>query len=336
MLIRWFSAFFSLLFLLLGLKPAPESKTAPKVSGSFIQAWYCAGWDDARWDAETAWMLEAGIDTLILQSLASMDENGVWSVSYPSSLPVFRGANNGDALSGALKSCKKAGIRLFVGLADFADWWNAAGFSTDYLTVCGVMADMQREIYENYAADFGDTLYGWYFPPEIDNVLPMKLGVPRIAKGLNIVLETATALDPAMPMMLSPYFSELYTVPSALGTLPMWRAFFAAADFREGDIFCPQDAVGAGWTSEKNLEKVWQMYAAAVEGCGKGVRLWANCENFTSTDAGNVPAPLDRFTRQLSTASKYAEKLICFSMNHFYSPYTDEAAYDAYLNAFVN
>ena len=64
----------------------------------------------------------------------------------------------------------------------------------------------------------------------------MKLGVPRIAKGLNIVLKTATALDPAMPVMLSPYFSEQYTVPSALGTLPMWQAFFAAADFREGDI----------------------------------------------------------------------------------------------------
>ena len=329
MLKRWISAFLALLAAVLHLTPAPtERKCAPAVSGSFLQAWYCTGWDDARWDAETAWMKEAGLDYLVLQTLAYLDENGGWQVNYASALPVFGTAEKADVLTGALKSCQKAGIRVFVGLADFADWWNRGGVSPQYETVCEVMTQMQREIYETYRPQYGETLYGWYFPPEINNVLLLGLGLPAIPRGLNAVLDAATALDPAMPVMLSPYFSEAYALNSVTATLPLWQTFFEQTRFRPGDIFCPQDAVGAGWTSEKNLEKVWRMYAAAVEGSGKGVRLWANCENFT---ADYSSAPIDRFARQLGTAARYTERIICFSMNHYYSPYTDAAAYEAYL-----
>ena len=317
-MLKRITAFFSLLLAVLHLAPAPAApKCAPRPTGSFIQAWYCAGWDDARWDEEAAWMKAEGLEYLILQSLASMDGSGAWTVYYPSGIEAFGEKTAADALRGALKSCKKAGIKVFVGLADFADWWGKGGFSPQYAGVCGLMAEMQREIYAAYAGEFGDTLYGWYFPPEIDNVPLMKLGIRRIAKGLNAVLDTAAALDPAMPVMLSPFFSEKSAVPSVLATLPMWQAFFREARFRPGDIFCPQDAVGAGWTKEAHLEKVWGMYAAAVEGCGKGVRLWANCENFTSLNEGNVPADEARFARQLEVASRYAENIVCFSYNHF-------------------
>ena len=333
MLARCISAFLALLLSLLNLTggtPAPVSE--PKVSGSFIQSWYCAGWTDERWDEETAWMKEAGLEYLILQSVAVMDKNGGWRVYYPSAAEDFINASfAGDALTGALRSCKKAGIKLFVGLAEFDGWWDGAGFSPDYSPVCSVMAHMQKEIYDRYMPEYAGTLRGWYFPPEIDNVLGMKLGIDRIAEGLNTVLDAATALDPAMPVMLSPYFSEKYTVPSVLATLPMWERFFAKARFRDGDIFCPQDAVGAGWTREEHLEKVWKMYRSAVQSAGVKVRLWANCENFTSTDSGNVPAPMERFARQLDAASRCAETIVAFSMNHFYSPYTDAEAYEAYL-----
>jgi len=56
-------------------------------------------------------------------------------------------------------------------------------------------------------------------------------------------------------------------------------------NFREHDIFCPQDAVGAGWTIEENLVNVWRMYSDAVKLSGKSIRLWANVENFTSAVA---------------------------------------------------
>ena len=45
----------------------------------------------------------------------------------------------------------------------------------------------------------------------------------------------------------------------------------------------------------------------------------------------NVPADMERFVRQLSLAAKYTDNIISFSMNHFYSPFTDADAYGAYL-----
>ena len=344
MLQRIITAFFLLAASLLRLTPSPAPKCPAKVTGSFLQAFYCAGWDEARWDAETAWMAEAGLDTLILQHTAYLDENGQWTAYYPSELPVFRGSCAGDIIGKALKSCRKAGIRVFVGLAEFSDWWNTAGFSGDWDAVCDVMAQMQEEILRAYRQDYGDTLYGWYFAPEIDNASVMKLSLPRIIAGFNNVLDRATALEPAMPVLLSPFYSEYLTVPSVTATLPMWQTFLNAAHLRDGDIFCPQDAIGAAWTHEKSLEKVWQMYAAAVSSAKADVKLWANCENFTAAQSGglfappanglteNIPAPIDRFAGQLQTAGRYAEKLVCFSMNHYYSPYIDEEAYEAYLS----
>lgn len=343
MLSKIITAFFLLIASLLRLTPAPEPKCPAVVTGSFLQAWYCAGWDGDRWDAETAWMKETGLDTLILQHTAQMEADGRWTAYYPSALPALQ--NDGaDIVGNALKSCKKAGIRVFVGLAEFSGWWDEAGFSGDWDAVCETMAGMQEEIYRNYAPEYGDTLYGWYFSPEISNSPLMKLSLPRIAAGFNKVLNRASELDPAMPVMLSPYYSEYLTVPSVTATLPMWQSFLNMADLRDGDIFCPQDAVGAAWTREKSLEKVWKMYAAAVSSAGADVKLWANCENFTAAQQGgpfappanglaeNIPAPMDRFAWQLETACRYAEKIVCFSMNHYYSPFADREAYDAYLD----
>ena len=330
MLKRYFAALFALLGLLTNHGVPQENRCAPAVTGTFLQAWYCADWDASRWAQETAYMKEAGMEYLILQTTASL-ENGAWTVWYPSALPAFQNARQGDVLEQALKSCDAAGIRVFVGLADFDDWWGKGGFSREYRPVCELMAEMQREIYERYHPLYGDTLCGWYFAPEIDNIPTMKLSVRRIAAGLNVVLDTAGALDPAMPVMLSPYFTESYAVPSVVFTLPMWHTFFEAARFRPGDIFAPQDAVGAGWTKEKHIEKVWQMYRAAVDASDRGVVLWANCENFAPGEGGNAPADMDRFTRQLAVAARYTDRIVCFSMNHFYSPYIDAVAYDAYL-----
>ena len=335
MLKRLLASFFALLFSLFQGAPA-ETRCDPAPRGSFIQAWYCADWDEARWDEETAFLKEAGAEYLILQSAAAMDADGRYTVYYPSSLPAFENAAfGGDALGGALKSCKKAGLRLFVGLADAGDWWSAGGFSRGYKTACALSAEMLREIHGAYAAEYGDTLCGWYFAPEIDNIPQMKLSVRRIVKGLNAVLDAATETDPAIPLLLSPFYTEKYALPSVLATLPMWQTILNAARFRDGDILCPQDAVGAGWTREKSLDKMWKMYAAAVASAPVKLRLWANCENFAAGEDGNVPAPVERFARQTETAARYAEKIVCFSLDHYYSPFVDAAAYEAYRARFA-
>ena len=130
----------------------------------------------------------------------------------------------------------------------------------------------------------------------------------------------------------------------------MWQLFMQTVNFRDGDIFCPQDAVGAGWVREKDLEKTWQMYSAAVESCKKDIHLWANCENMTAAivekglftppvtlEKENMTSTLDRFVRQMNTVSHYAENIITFSFNHYYSPYNGNRTYfDTYLDYLEN
>ena len=94
--------------------------------------------------------------------------------------------------------------------------------------------------------------------------------------------------------------------------------------------------MGAKWTREKSLEMTWKLYKAAYDTCDADIKLWANCENFDGAIASetlggvlspkiteyksNITATLDRFVRQMDVASDYAENIITFSYNHYYSP----------------
>ena len=327
----------------------PPQKCAAQFNGTFIQSWLCLWWSDEDWQEEIRYMKEAGIESLILQDLASFTGEGA-EVYYPSELACFAGcAQECDVLDAALRNCQGSGIKVFVGLADYADWWIWGGIKPAYQTVCENMAEMVTEIYNNYYGSYSDTFCGWYFTPELNNVPTHKLSFGCILKGFNTVIDRANELNPNLPMLLSPYYTEYLAVPSLLATYPMWKTFFQKAHLRDGDIFAPQDAVGAQWTPFDRVEDVWKMYSAAVKTCPKKIRLWANCENMTvarktlpfmppaTLEKTNQTATLDRFVKQMEIASHYAENIITFSYNHFYSPNTVHAVYhDTYLDYLQN
>ena len=323
------------------LKPQPVQKCEPKFNGTFVQPWLTVTWDDERWQEEIAAMKEAGVEYLILQETADkssqLSGDGSWEVYYPSYCQAFNGSYVGeDCVEAALRNCSGTGIKVFIGLAMFDDWWDLAAFGSQYKEVCNISAYMAEEMYNRYHSLYPDSFYGWYFVPEINNMPHVKLSINAVADGLNTILDKITQLDPNMPMLLSPYFTEYISVPSALATLPMWITFFERAELRDGDIFCPQDAIGAKWVSEKNLEKIWRMYSEAVKSCEADILLWANVENFIKPFADSdlagiikpqptentkmVPTTLDRLVWQMETASHYAENIITFSYSHYYSP----------------
>lgn len=344
------SAFFVLLQSLSGFAPVQEQKCNPAFNGTFVQSWYSSYWDDERWQNEIKVMKEAGVEYLILQDIASLSSDGEWTLYYPSGLDAFADTPvYCDVIENALSNCTGTGIKVFIGLVDFEKWWVGAGLTRDFKTVCDTSADMVTEIYENYYSDYSDCFYGWYFTPEINNNPIMKASSGLIAKGLNKIIAAADRADKNLPILLSPYFTEYLAVPSVLSALPEWTAFMQNVNFRDGDVFCPQDAVGAGWTKESHLEKVWKMYYAAVDACPADVKLWANCENFTSANEGGLFSPpatvekeistctLDRFVRQMNVASKYCENIITFSFSHYYSPYcVDDVYYKTYLSYLEN
>lgn len=350
MICKIISGFMSLLLTVLGISFPAEQQCKAVFNGTFMQSWLIYDWTEEDWKNEIIYMKEAGIEYLILQDIASFYSDGTSVVNYPSRLKCFSESERPvDFIGQAFKYCKGSGIKIFIGLADYEEWWSAAGMTSEYNKMCNIMAEMEKEIYATYYAGNEEMFYGWYFTPEIDNVPTMQLSILNIAKGFNTVIDTADELNPDLPMLMSPYFTEYYTIPSVLETLPMWQVFMQTAHLRDGDIFCPQDAVGAGWVSEENLEKVWQMYSSAVSFCKNDVKLWANVENFISAreyvpfnppatlEKEDSTAPLSRLIRQMKIASRYCDNIITFSYNHYGSPNTVNSVYHyTYLDYLKN
>ena len=121
----------------------------------------------------------------------------------------------------------------------------------------------------------------------------MQFSTGNIVKGLNTVLDKATELNPDIPFMISPFTSNYLSMGKAAATV-QWLKIFGKANWRDGDIIAPQDAVGAGWIDEDDLEDIWMMYYFAVSEAEADLELWANCENFTSAVADTF-ASIDIF-----------------------------------------
>lgn len=335
--------------------PMPEQKCEAEFNGTFLQSWMSTYWDDERWQEEIGVMKEAGIKYLIIQDVASKSTDGDWTVYYYSDLEVFENADFGatDVIESALRNCEGSGIKVMIGLGLFDNWWTKSGFGDEYSELCDVCSDMIAEIHENYVKKYPDAFYGWYFTPEMSNGPLVKLSSPFIAKGINKVIAAIEKTDASAPLLLSPYFSQFGANPEIESAKIFWTSFLSRVNFRSQDIFCPQDAVGAGWVFEENLPNIWRMYSDAVKASGKDIHLWANCENFTSPSFKSstsgiftpfptenteyVTATLDRFVRQMEIASHYAENIITFSYNHYYSPvYTDPMFHETYLDYLKN
>lgn len=344
-MLKFLSAVFALLISLMPFSQTPEQKCDPVYNGTFIQSWMSSYWDEERWAEEVVNMERAGIEYLILQDTANLSADGTWDIYYPSELEVFSETEcYSDVIEAALDACKDSNIKVFVGLAMFDDWWVQSALGNTYTDVCTVMADMAEEISAKY-----EGFYGFYFTPEINNMPNMKLATGNIIKGLNILLEKIPA---DKPLMMSPYYTEYLSVPMVLAAEPMWVEIINKVNFRDGDIIAPQDAVGAQWIQENDLEKVWKMYRAAVDTSDKDIKLWANCENFTlaraksvisgifvppaTLNVNSVPCTIDRLSHQLDVASRYCEKIITFSYNHYHSPSYVNPAFEATYLDYVN
>lgn len=335
--------------------PMPEKKCEAEFNGTFLQSWMSSSWDDGRWQEEIGAMKEAGIKYLIIQDVVHKASDGTWTVYYNSELDTFKDAAFGasDVVEAALRNCAGSGIKVMVGLGLYDEWWTKSGFSKDYGELCDVSADMIEEIYGRYISKYPDAFGGWYFTPEMSNGPLVKLSSAFIAKGVNVIIDAIERTDADAPLLLSPFFAQYGANPGIESAKIFWASFIRSVNFREQDIFCPQDAVGAGWTIEENLVNVWRMYSDAVKLSGKKIHLWANVENFTSAVAKSnttgittplatentqdVTATLDRLVKQMDIASRYAENIITFSYNHYYSPvYVNPMFHNTYVDYLKN
>ena len=342
--------------------PPSFNESVRRICGTFIQPWLIAGWSQARWDEECRMMSQAGMKYIILQSITDLSYNtsadlgqdpDAYTLSsalclYPSSLPEFRGVNNGvDSLKHCLEACKKYGMQAIIGPVSDNRWWKygwgmpkCPSGKTDvvkdsYMTAwvkenADISNRVAEEVMEKYGSTYGDQIYGWYYNNEIWNIDVACRGTDRgvyaqiLGESMNLVLRKYTSLTPGKPMMLSSFINPSLSTPQQCGK--MWTDIFRYTEFRKGDIFSPQDSYGNNPTQD--LEAWTKAYADAVK-TKSGLLFWSNNENFR---ANATVATLDSFVYQINTTAKYASANICFSWNHYFSPDQQNKGYNqAYL-----
>lgn len=336
-----------------------------ELSGSFLQSWACRDWSQERWEYEFAAMKELGMEYLILQSVydltmstesASKQDWQSYTVDsqyslYPTNIEGLQGAilggvNDGDVLEYALSAAKETGMQVYIGLISDNRWWNYGwgrpelpadkkdtATESYFATWCEyngkLNGQMITEIWERYGQAYGEQIAGWYYYNEIWNIdagcKKQDNGAYAICLGNNInyMLDAINESCPEKPMMLSPFYNQ--TISTALQYKDFWIDIFEVADFREGDIFAPQDSVGANKVSIEDLG-AWIGCLKKAADTESGLRFWVNNECFNED---YTPAEVSRFIEQMEATSQYAEKHITFSWNHYYNPLYD-VSYTSY------
>ena len=309
-------------------EPITRPEGYPTLCGSFMQPNAFKGYSYDRMKQHLQNMHDVGIDILILQWSFENASDGVTSVFFDSSFDSGDKANTFDDsgknfLDTLLRAAEAVGVKVFIGLNDNAEWWQKSVTDKNWIEKqADIGLDGAKQMYEKYKSLYPDAFYGWYFVFEFYNLQAPAPMIDNAAYLLNLYRNGLYELDAEMPMMLSPYISSSGASPE--DTRSLWTSVFAKTDFRNGDIFCCQDSVGAGHIGLDRLDAYYSAIKEAVDS-KDGLRFWANNECFTQSDWST--APLDRFVEQLNISSKYVEAHITFAYSHYANPDTGKTGY---------
>lgn len=294
-------------------------------SGTFIQHSLAEKWDDAAWQKELGYLKEAGFQYLVVGPAVETSKQGVTTAFFDTGQDsAARGAN---VVGACLRNAGKMGFRVFIGLNFSPKWW--LDFDEAWL-----QAEMDkgnetaRDLMQKYGADYPVALHGWYWFWEVDNV---RFNDPRkrqmIANAINRSRSFLHDISPGKPFMLCPFMNSKYGTAPDYGNF--WTEVFKETDFRKGDIFAPQDCVGAGGLTPGEVPLWFRELARAVK-TRPELEFWADVETFDQRFW--TSATLDRFIAQLDAVQPYVSNILTFAYSHYYSPNkADGSFHEAYL-----
>lgn len=308
---------------------AGSKKGRPIAQGTFIQKELVRTWDDARWQSEFKYLKEAGMRYIILAPTGYSSGGGPTQTIYPSDRFEME-PGYPDLVDNILRNAEKAGFKVFLGLNFDGDWWSKSARDPQWLNAKmeegNLIAD---ELYKKYYRKYRKAFYGWYWVWEVDNLnFPTSADQRALADAINLNLRHVNQLNARLPFMLCPFMNAAIGEPEAYKQ--MWINMFKMTDFRKGDIFAPQDSVGAGGLNMDNFTEWFKALRQAVN-TKKGLKFWSDAETFDHRDWSS--APISRFVDQLKGVQPYVDGIITFAYSHYYSPNVGKAAYHrAYVN----
>ena len=283
---------------------------APRAAldGSFLTGDQCESWTDVRWQKEFTAMKNAGMHYIVLTSAATSFPGKVTTTIYPSSLPNTEMAKdkNGnkypDIIDACLRNAQKAGIKVFIGIDGNNRWWESpADDSTWFYGQMRFDNKICDELWKNYKGKYQNTFYGWYWVYEVDNFTFTTPEQQRVLiHAMNIQLDHLKATNEKLPFMWCPFMNSNLGTPEAYEK--MWENVFAGIHTTNGDIFCPQDCVGAGGLKLNEVATWFSALRKAVN-TKPGLLMWSDVETFDLRD--NTIATIGRVVSQLKIEQQY-------------------------------
>lgn len=302
-------------------------KDYPVLKGTFMQHYLFLNYTDEQLEQHFDYLQEAGIEYIVLYVSAFQNLDGTYSqVYFPSEIAAAnKGTNYSDSrktfYTRLLDQCKSHGIKAFISSSYVEGGWEnyavkdkewSENFATNTVKIA-------KEMYDLYKQEYGDIFYGWYFVSEFANGFHTYTDEHyETATGmLSIFLDGITEIDPTMPFLISPYFTDKNDYPDAAETAQGWDRIFSGLTFRKGDIFCPQDCVGSQLASIKTFVDYYTELKKVIDKY-ENLSLWGNPETFKQ--ANWTTAPMTRYAKQLELAAPLVEGFISYSYCHYYAP----------------
>ncbi len=302
----------------------------PAAEGTFIQDHLVANWDDKRWQQEFAMLKEAGMKYLILAPTLHTDTSERVTSLYPSKIPHVEQKYKNDLVDLCLRNAQKAGFKVFLGLNMHEKWWSHwSVLGPEWFYRQMELGNQVADELIQYRKKYPDAFYGWYWVWEVANVAELNRPDYQdvLAHSLNMNLDHLTRIAPSMPFMLAPFMNHRLGSAEEYGKA--WEAIFAKAHFRAGDIFAPQDCVGAGGL-EIDMVPAWFNALNQAVSTKPGLLFWSDAETFDHRFW--TSAPLNRFVKQMELVVPYVSKIITFAYSHYYAPgKTDGSFHKAYV-----
>ncbi len=310
-----------------------------KAEGTFIQWWLVKNWDNEKWEREMKILNEAEMTYVVLTSSAFFESAGGKEHTYtfyPTGIDGFSQAEEGgkktDIIEMCLKNAEKNNIKVFLGLNFSEEWWANRNNKDWFYKRINEGNKIADELWKKYKSKYPLTFHGWYWGWEIDNfyfrtMLDFGNSKEMLSKGINILVSYLDENKMRLPVLISPYMDGRLGSPGDYAK--MWEYVFLHSGLKKGDIFCPQDGVGARLLNEGNYIKWFKELKKAVSKV-PGMEYWANIENFDIKDW--TATTIDNVINKMKGLNGIADRFLVFSYTHYYSANTvNEGFHQTYL-----
>lgn len=271
------------------------------LTGTWFDFYHCNPYEGDTWNAATQqftaedWglkleeMAEAGMDTLVLLSVALHGK-----AFYPSEvMPLRWDTVCPDPLEAVLTAADRLGMSVYIGLGFFTTPIMGS------LTREGDPTALKYEVAKELASRYGShpSFTGWYFP--VEAAIRSYFPEPYVAYA-NELAGFCRKLGPSK-VMIAPFGTRSVVADDR---------FVAQLRSLEVDYIAYQDELGVNRTTFEAAHRTYAGLREAHDRAGKP--LWADIELFRFQGKVLMPADFERIRRQIETVTPLVDKALCY------------------------